>query len=211
MENNSTSAELLAKHLESLMYQAPAGFLLVDKTGRILFVNRLVEKMFNYRKEELIGQPVEILLPDRFRQEHLFRRRGFIEAPSARKMGKGRNLFAKTKDGREFPVEVGLGYSRIKQGILVSAVIVDISKQRKIEREREKLIAELKDALSRVKKLSGLLPICAGCKKIRDDTGYWNQIESYLHHHSEAEFSHGLCPDCAKELYPDLDIYDDVE
>ena len=55
-----------------------------------------------------------------------------------------------------------------------------------------------------MKKLSGLLPICASCKKIRDDKGYWNQIESYIHDHSEAEFSHGICPDCFKRLYPDL-------
>ncbi|MEN8143230.1 MAG: response regulator, partial [Thermodesulfobacteriota bacterium] len=54
-----------------------------------------------------------------------------------------------------------------------------------------------------VKTLSGMLPICASCKKVRDDKGYWNQIESYITNHSEAEFSHGICPDCVKEIYPD--------
>jgi YesN/AraC family two-component response regulator len=68
--------------------------------------------------------------------------------------------------------------------------------------ERERLIRELQDALATVKKLSGLIPICASCKKIRDDSGYWNQIELYIREHSEAEFTHGLCPDCAKQLYP---------
>ena len=63
--------------------------------------------------------------------------------------------------------------------------------------ERDKL----KEALSKIKKLSGLLPICASCKKIRDDKGYWNRIETYLHNHSEAEFSHGLCPDCMEKMY----------
>ncbi len=63
---------------------------------------------------------------------------------------------------------------------------------------------QLKTALSEVKSLSGLLPICAGCKKIRDDKGYWNQIENYISDHSEAEFSHGLCPDCQHRLYPEL-------
>ena len=71
-------------------------------------------------------------------------------------------------------------------------------------KEQKKLIIELKDALSRIKKLSGLLPICASCKKIRDDEGYWNQIELYISNHSEAEFSHGICPVCAKKLYPDF-------
>ncbi len=61
---------------------------------------------------------------------------------------------------------------------------------------------ELKEALSKVKQLSGLLPICSHCKKIRDDKGYWKQIEVYIDQHSEASFSHGLCPECAKELYP---------
>jgi hypothetical protein len=63
-------------------------------------------------------------------------------------------------------------------------------------------IEELKASLSKVRILSGLLPICASCKKIRDDKGYWNQIESYISDHSEAEFSHGICPDCFKKLYP---------
>ncbi|MFA7382058.1 MAG: cache domain-containing protein [Desulfurivibrionaceae bacterium] len=68
----------------------------------------------------------------------------------------------------------------------------------------EKRTAELKEAMSQVKILSGFLPICASCKKIRDDKGYWNQIESYIRDHSEAEFSHSICPDCAEKLYPDL-------
>ncbi len=72
--------------------------------------------------------------------------------------------------------------------------------------ERGRLIAELQDALGKVRTLSGLLPICACCKKIRDDKGYWNQIESYIQKHSDAEFSHGICPDCFKALYPEIDI-----
>jgi hypothetical protein len=80
----------------------------------------------------------------------------------------------------------------------------DISKRQQAEEEREKLIHELQEALAKIKKLSGMLPICASCKKIRDDKGYWNQIESYLLEHSEAEFSHSLCPDCMKKLYPDF-------
>ena len=70
------------------------------------------------------------------------------------------------------------------------------------EEEREKLIGELQEALAKAKLLSGLLPICASCKKIRDDKGYWNQIELYIWEHSEAEFSHGLCPECTEKLYP---------
>jgi len=72
-------------------------------------------------------------------------------------------------------------------------------------RERERLIVDLEKALKEVKRLSGLLPICASCKKIRNDDGSWQQIEEYIHAHSEADFSHSICPECAKSLYPELD------
>ena len=71
------------------------------------------------------------------------------------------------------------------------------------QHERERLISELREALAEVKQLSGLLPMCASCKKIRDDKGYWNQLEAYIRAHSEADFSHGICPECAKKLYPE--------
>ena len=77
------------------------------------------------------------------------------------------------------------------------------------EQQREKVIIDLNKALSEVKKLSGLLPICSYCKKVRDDKGYWTQIESYIHDHSEAEFSHSICKECAKKYYPDMDLYND--
>ena len=75
-------------------------------------------------------------------------------------------------------------------------------------KKRKKVIGDLEKALSKVKTLSGLLPICSYCKKIRDDKGYWNQIESYIRDHSEAEFSHGICQECAKKYYPGIDFYD---
>jgi hypothetical protein len=77
---------------------------------------------------------------------------------------------------------------------------------RQTDKEKSAAIIELHKALDEVKTLSGFLPICASCKNIRDDKGYWNQIEAYISEHSDAEFSHGICPGCAKKLYPD--IYD---
>ena len=79
-----------------------------------------------------------------------------------------------------------------------------VHERKRTEEEWERLIHELQEALAKIKKLSGFLPICASCKKVRDDKGYWNQIESYLLEHSEAEFSHCLCPDCMKKFYPDF-------
>ncbi len=83
----------------------------------------------------------------------------------------------------------------------------EILSRQQAEKKLNAVIAELKQALAEVKVLRGFLPICASCKKIKDDQGYWKQIEEYIALHSEAEFSHGICPDCARKLYPELDIY----
>jgi DNA-binding response OmpR family regulator len=80
----------------------------------------------------------------------------------------------------------------------------EIAERMRAEAEREQLIGQLQEALASIKTLRGLVPICAACKKIRDDSGYWNQLESYLLNHTEAQFSHGICPQCVRRLYPDL-------
>jgi len=80
----------------------------------------------------------------------------------------------------------------------------EILEHERAEREKERLITELKEALANIKQLKGLIPICASCKKIRDDEGFWNEVEAYIGQHSEAEFSHGICPECTKNLYPDI-------
>ena len=98
----------------------------------------------------------------------------------------------------------------IALGLLLSIIIIlfienkNIFKRKQVEKERENLIAELQDAVAKIKTLSGLLPICSNCKKIRDDKGYWKQIEFYIREHSEAEFTHSMCPECAKNFYPEL-------
>jgi hypothetical protein len=78
----------------------------------------------------------------------------------------------------------------------------DITEHKRAEQEREFLINELKTALENVRTLDGLVPICAHCKKIRDDTGYWNQLEHYIMAHTDAKLTHGLCPDCAELYFP---------
>ncbi len=87
----------------------------------------------------------------------------------------------------------------------------EINHRKKVEVSREKLIADLQGAVNDIKVLNSLLPICSYCKKVRDDKGYWNQIDAYIEAHTDTEFSHSICQDCAKNYYPDLDIYDDSE
>jgi hypothetical protein len=84
----------------------------------------------------------------------------------------------------------------------LAVVSKNITERKRAEEERERLIIELRDALSTIRTLRGMLPICSSCKKIRNDDGYWEQIDVYIRDHTEAEFSHGICPECAKKLYP---------
>ena len=85
-------------------------------------------------------------------------------------------------------------------------IAIEVSLYRaKLESEREALIKELQEALAKIKTLSGLIPICAWCKKIRDDKGYWQAVEEYIQEHSKAEFTHGMCPECEKKYFPVVD------
>ena len=86
-----------------------------------------------------------------------------------------------------------------------SQVVQASIKGEELRTERDKL----KNAIEKIKVLSGMFPICSSCKKIRDDKGYWNQIETYIRDHSDAEFSHSICPECVKKLYPNLNINDE--
>jgi hypothetical protein len=86
--------------------------------------------------------------------------------------------------------------------VVIAPFVVSLfMRRRRAESQREEVIRQLEKALAEVRKLSGLLPICAHCKKIRDDHGYWSQLEEYVRDHSEAEFSHGICPDCSHRLF----------
>jgi PAS domain S-box-containing protein len=114
---------------------SPSGIIMVDDLGRIVLVNSHAEKLFGYRREDLTGKPVEGLIPERFAGPHPNLRAQFLAAPTARAMGAGRELFARRKDGSEFPVEIGLNPVQTPDGILVLAAIVDISARKIAEAE----------------------------------------------------------------------------
>ena len=108
------------------------------------------------------------------------------------------------------PRELNLAQSDALRA-LGRAVVSQLELRRHVQ-ERDNLLQQLNAAALNIKILKGLLPICASCKKIRDDKGYWNQIEVYVADHSEADFTHGCCPECAKQLYPDAykELYPDA-
>ena len=163
--------------LKSVLMEMPVIILAIDDDGYLVFYNKEFQRVSGYRASEIQDNPqvFELLIPDNADDATL----------DATGLGEWKFL---SNDGSEktiawsnisgcFPI---LGWKSWKVGL-------DIT--------------ELKQTIARVKTLGGLLPICANCKKIRDDKGYWNQLEGYIQDHSEAEFTHGICPECIEKLY----------
>ena len=130
---------------------SPSGMLLADAQGRIVMANRQVERLFGYSHDELLGRPVEVLVPGRFRPAHERHRAAFAAQPEVRPMGAGRDLAGVRKDGTEFPVEIGLNPLETDEGPMVLASIVDISGQQALERQ-----------LAHAEKLNALGQLSAG-------------------------------------------------
>jgi len=140
------SERTLDVRLRAAVESAPSGLLMLAPDGRIVLVNREVERLFGYSREELLGQPVEVLVPERFRERHRGDRGGFFADPRARAMGAGRELFGVRKDGREVPVEIGLTPVVTDEGLFVISSIVDISARKAAEAERRELEEQLRQA-----------------------------------------------------------------
>lgn len=176
---------------------------IVMQDFRIVFANPAFAEVSGYSVAELLSLPPEkvqaLVHPeDRALVWERFRDRLAGKQAESRYAYRGIR-----KDGEVRWLEMSA--TRIEYGgkPAIQGVVVDITERKRAEEERERLIGELQEALSKVRQLSGLLPICASCKKIRDDKGYWHQVEEYVRDHSEADFSHSICPDCAKRLYPE--------
>lgn len=147
---------------------APNAMIMVGNNGDIQLVNSQTEKVFGYGREELLGQPVEVLVPDRYRGGHGALRTFFLAAPVARPMGAGRELFGRRKDGREIPIEIGLNPISTTQGEAVLAAIIDIS-ERKLAEEGLRVV---NDELRRTTHL--MEPVACFVRDLEDRIVYWN-------------------------------------
>ena len=187
-----------------LYHNAPDMHVSVDaETGSILQCNNTLSEVIGYKNEEIIGRPVfDLYAPEsaKYAKTEMFPR--FIKTGEI----KGEELQLQRKDGSVIDVSLNVSSTRDEKGnILYSrSAWRDITKQKQAEREKEKLIKELQEALKEIKTLQGILPLCSFCKKVRDDEGYWEQVDVYIHKHSQADISHGICPECFKKHYPDL-------
>jgi len=188
--------------LHSITSHLAEGIYLLDELGHITFMNPEAERLFGWTMEELNEKGPHDLV-------HFQRPDGTPLSPSECKMHdviKTKERYLSTdevfvrKDGTVFPISV-ITAPVIENGDIRASVTAfrDITEQKQAEKEKEKLISDLQEALATINTLHGILPICASCKKIRDDKGNWKQIESYIREHSEAEFSHGYCPECGKK------------
>jgi len=122
---------------DSRLDAAPVAMVMVDLHGRITYANTEAEKLFGYTREELLGRPIEILIPERLREHHVALRDGYLPQPVARQMGVGRDLAALRRDGREFPVEIGLNPVETERGLHVLSAIVDLTERKRMERSLE--------------------------------------------------------------------------
>jgi PAS domain S-box-containing protein len=136
--------------LDLVVEALPVGILMVDRRGRITLVNAQGERILGYGRQELVGQPVEILLPERLRVRHVDDRSGFLVNPVPRKMGGGRDLFALHKDGREVPVEIGLSPVKTPRGTFVLASIIDITERKAAEAARDRLLRAVTETAQNV-------------------------------------------------------------
>jgi PAS domain S-box-containing protein len=173
-----------------------------DLEGTILSWNAGAQRLYGYPPEEVIGKSITILQST----EALDETSRFLERVRKGEPVHHFETTRRTRDGLVVPVSITISPVRDASGTIVgiSTIGRDISKTKKAEAERERLVTDLQTALAKVKTLRGLLPICSSCKKIRDDKGYWNQIELYIRERSDASFTHGICPDCAERLYGDM-------
>ena len=174
--------------------------LVTGMDGKLRIINNAALAMLGYPRSELIGRDLMSVLPIPPDISATVQTRKSVVSREMALQGRNRtyevNIAASLLDDTAIGEPVGIVY-----------VASDITERKKAEEEREKLIIELKGALSKIRTLSEMLPICASCKKIKDDNGCWSQVETYISTHTDTVFSHGLCPECAEKAMKEIEAF----
>lgn len=180
--------DLLPRAREALIGTIADGVVILDRADRVIYANTAAQDHLGMHGDT-VHVPAAIRLPERNRSS----------APWLGEMAVPNGSATRWIDVRVDPVSD-------RWGDVAGRLVVtrDITVRKVLEAERERLIGELKSALNEVRTLEELLPICASCKKVRDDKGYWSQIDVYLRNRAAVEFTHGICPDCDARLYGQL-------
>ena len=183
--------------LKTVLDTIQAGILVIDPSSHtIVGVNAAAGKMIGAPREHILGSVCHAYIcPDE---------KGQCPVTDLGKTLENAERVLLTARGERVPVLKTVVSVTLAGREHLLESFLDITARKRAEEERERLILELQEALAEVKTLSGLLPICASCKSIRNDQGYWQQIEAYIKEHSKAEFSHSVCPKCAEKLYPEV-------
>ncbi len=182
-----------------LLNSAPDAIVIVDQAGEINLVNSQTEKSFGYSRDELLGQPVERLIPERFRQHHASNRQGYTATPTARPMGAEFNLFGVRKDGTEFPVEINLSPLETEQGLLITSIIRDITTRKQSEEAQRQVQARYQDLVNN-------LPVGVYRNTI-DSGGRFVEVNPTMVAIFEAESVKDLLTYSLSELYCDMHEY----
>jgi len=184
-------------YVNAILTELVDALIVFDTQGTIMTANPGAMELLGYAEGDLVGRSMDLIVPATD---------AVVKSSSILEKGTIRNheTTYTRRDGGTVPVLFGASLLEQANGrVYIVSTGRDISDRKRAEQVREGLIAELRESMAKIKTLSGLIPICASCKRIRDDRGFWSQIEHFIRANSDAEFSHGICPECVSRLYPD--------
>lgn len=206
LDANSALLREAYNELRDFYDNAPCGYHSVDAEGLIVRMNDTELQWLGYAREDVIGRKyiAELMTPGDA-EGSAMRMSQLLANGSLNDL----ELNYVRRDGSILPVLTSTTCVRDAQGrfVMTRTVVTDISELRRAQDETVKAVADLAEALASVKTLTGLLPICSMCKSVRDDQGYWATVEQYVSRHTEAQFSHGVCPDCFPKMFPGVDMH----
>jgi len=180
-----------------LVEESRDGIVIVGPDCRVVEANRRFAEMLGYTREEVLGLKVwdweAEYSPEQIRELHA----------ACDRTGHKIETRHRRRDGKIIEVDLSNSGMLYQGQKYVFCICRDITEKKRADREKEQLIRELSESLAEIKPLRGILPVCSYCKRLRDDRGYWEQVDVYLDKHSDVDISHGVCPDCMEEHHPD--------